>query len=124
MKKNEEIDIEQRLNNFKRKIADFEEEWNEHFISEKDLKLNLSEKSIDLSKKIKIKNNLLSFIRLSGYTRTEIAQKIGITTKTLNNIINGRFSTSLEVAFKLAKLFNIKVDDLFYIDLGVEDNEL
>lgn len=99
--------LDKELKIFKRKILNiFKNE-------EEQIDLNF----IDLKGKIRIKNNLLYFIELSGYTRKEIADKIGISIKTLNNIVNDRFSTSLEVAFKLAMLFKVKVDDLFYIDI-------
>lgn len=106
--------LDKELKIFKRKVLNiFKNE-------EEQIDLNL----IDLKEKIKIKNNLLDFIELSSYTRKEIADKIGISTKTLNNIVNNRFSTSLEVAFKLALFFKVRVDDLFYVDIHSHTHSL
>ena len=43
-----------------------------------------------------------------GLTVTEAAAALGVTRKTLSELVNGRSSVSIEMAFRLAKAFNTR----------------
>ncbi|MCD6535443.1 MAG: helix-turn-helix transcriptional regulator [Thaumarchaeota archaeon] len=47
-------------------------------------------------------------------TQEELAKKVGVTRQTIIAIENGKYLPSLKLAFKLAKAFNMKIDDIFY----------
>lgn len=80
------------------------------------IKKQIDIKKENLNKKFNINNNLAQLIKESGLTQTEIAETIGITRATLNNILNNKFSTSLEVALKLSKLFKTPVNHIFFLE--------
>lgn len=46
-------------------------------------------------------------------TQQELAQKVGVTRQTLNAIEAGKYSPSLEVAFRIAAVFELRVDEVF-----------
>lgn len=43
----------------------------------------------------------------------ELSEILGVTKQTINGWVKGRSMPSLETAFKIAKILNCKVDDLF-----------
>nr|WP_275409124.1 helix-turn-helix transcriptional regulator [Actinoplanes brasiliensis] len=46
-------------------------------------------------------------------TQAELADRIGVTRQTVIAIEQGRYSPSLEVAFRIAQVFEVNVDDVF-----------
>lgn len=50
---------------------------------------------------------------IKNITQEELATKIGVTRKTINTIENGKFVPSTILAIRLAKFFEIKVEELF-----------
>jgi len=46
-------------------------------------------------------------------TQQDLAEKIGVTRQTVNAIETGKYSPSLEVAFRIAEVFGVRVDDVF-----------
>jgi len=51
-------------------------------------------------------------------TQAELAERIGVTRQTVIAIEQGRYSPSLEMAFRIARVFGVPLDDVFqYPDL-------
>ncbi|HMN47034.1 MAG TPA: helix-turn-helix transcriptional regulator [Povalibacter sp.] len=46
-------------------------------------------------------------------TQQELADRIGVTRQTVNAIEAGKYSPSLEVAFRIARVFGLRVDEVF-----------
>ena len=46
-------------------------------------------------------------------TQQDLARKIGVSRQTINAIEKGKFDPSLPLAFKLAHLFNQKIEEIF-----------
>jgi putative transcriptional regulator len=46
-------------------------------------------------------------------TRAELADRVGVTRQTVIAIEQGRYSRSLEVAFQIARVFRVPLDDVF-----------
>jgi len=46
-------------------------------------------------------------------TQQDLAQRIGVTRQTVNAIETNKYSPSLEVAFKIAHLFNKPLEEVF-----------
>jgi len=46
-------------------------------------------------------------------TQAELAQRIGVTRQTVIAIEQGRYSPSLEMAFQIARVFDVPLDDVF-----------
>jgi putative transcriptional regulator len=46
-------------------------------------------------------------------TQAQLAEKLGITRQTVIAIEQGRYSPSLEMAFQIARVFGVGLDDVF-----------
>jgi putative transcriptional regulator len=46
-------------------------------------------------------------------TQQQLAEKIGVTRQTVNAIETGKYWPSLEVAFRIAEVFGLRVDEVF-----------
>lgn len=51
-----------------------------------------------------------------GLTQAELAEKVGVTRKTVNTVENGVFTPSALLALKLAAALNVRVEQLFWIE--------
>jgi putative transcriptional regulator len=50
-------------------------------------------------------------------TQAELADRIGVTRQTIIAIEQGRYSPSLEMAFQIARVFDVPLDEVFgYLD--------
>ncbi len=49
-------------------------------------------------------------------TQQQLADKAGVTRQTIIAIESAKYSPSLELAFRLAKAFNVKLEDVFTYD--------
>lgn len=65
-------------------------------------------------KKCQIKNKIrtLRFLH-SEMTQRELAERTGVTRQTLNAIEAGKYSPSLELAFKIAAIFDTPLEEVF-----------
>jgi putative transcriptional regulator len=46
-------------------------------------------------------------------TQAELADRIGVTRQTIIAIEQGRYSPSLEMAFEIARVFGVRLDEVF-----------
>jgi putative transcriptional regulator len=51
-----------------------------------------------------------------GLTQAELAEKVGVTRKTVNTVENGVFTPSATLAIKLSQALEISVEQLFWIE--------
>jgi putative transcriptional regulator len=51
-------------------------------------------------------------------TQAELADRIGVTRQTVIAIEQGKYSPSLEVAFQIARVFGMPLDDVFQYPEG------
>ena len=60
-----------------------------------------------------MKNSLLERRREAGWSQARLAELVGVTRLTVISIEKGRFDPSLPLAFRLAALFGVRIEDLF-----------
>jgi len=69
-------------------------------------------------KKSMITNQIRSFRFHSGeMTQQELAEKVGATRQTIHHIETGKYSPSLELAFRIAITFSVPLEDIFQYKL-------
>ena len=51
-----------------------------------------------------------------GLTQAELAERRGVTRKTVNTVENGVFTPSALLAIKLARALNVPVEELFWLE--------
>ncbi|MDQ0642866.1 helix-turn-helix transcriptional regulator [Microbacterium murale] len=60
-----------------------------------------------------VTNSIRSRREDAGITQADLAGRIGVTRQTLIAIEQGRYSPTLELAFQIARAFEVGIDDLF-----------
>lgn len=63
-----------------------------------------------------MKNKLKVYRAMYDMTQEDLANKIGVSRQTINYIEKGKYSPSVVLALKIAKIFNCKVEDLFILE--------
>ena len=66
-----------------------------------------------MAKESKIITNLKSVRESMGMTQQELADRIGMRREAILHLEKNRYNPSLEMALKIAQVFNLKVEDLF-----------
>ncbi|NND43766.1 MAG: helix-turn-helix transcriptional regulator [Xanthomonadales bacterium] len=65
-------------------------------------------------KPTRITNNIRDLRAAAGdMTQAELAEQVGVTRQTVNAIEQGKYSPSLEVAFKMACALGVPLEDAF-----------
>ncbi|WP_297499378.1 helix-turn-helix transcriptional regulator [Thermococcus sp.] len=67
-----------------------------------------------------MKNRLRELREEKGLTQEELAKALGVTRQTIIAIEKGRYDPSLRLAFRMARFFNVRIEDIF-INEGDED---
>ncbi|EOO70466.1 helix-turn-helix transcriptional regulator [Bacillus sp. JJ864] len=60
-----------------------------------------------------MKNKILEIRKQQGLTQEVLAKKCGVTRQTVNAIENDRYDPTLKLAFKLADVLHVTVDEIF-----------
>lgn len=58
-------------------------------------------------------NNVKELREKHNYSQEKLAELVEVSRQTINSIERGRYTPSLELALKFAKVFNKKVEDIF-----------
>lgn len=61
-----------------------------------------------------VKNRLKEILDERGIKQSWLAEQVGITRQTMSNLIKNRYTTSMEIAFKISKILNMEIIDIFY----------
>lgn len=60
-----------------------------------------------------MKNNLEELRKERGIKQEELADILKVSRQTISSLENGRYNPSIILAFKIAKYFNKKIEDIF-----------
>ena len=63
-----------------------------------------------------MENRIKKYRKERNITQDELAKAVSVTRQTIISLENGKYIASLNLAFKLAKYFNIKIEDLFIFE--------
>ncbi|WP_128476424.1 helix-turn-helix transcriptional regulator [Halorussus pelagicus] len=59
-----------------------------------------------------MKNDIRDYRDAEGISQADLAAAVGVTRQTINAIERERYDPSIELAFKLARYFDCRVEDL------------
>lgn len=65
-----------------------------------------------------MKTKLKVFRAMRDLTQEALAKEIGVTRQTVIAIEKGKYNPSLELAFKLARYFDVRIEDIFIYEPG------
>ena len=60
-----------------------------------------------------MKNRLEELRLANGLTQQELADRVEVSRQTIISLENGRYNPSILLAFRLARLFNLSIEELF-----------
>ena len=60
-----------------------------------------------------LKNRLRALRAERGWTQAELATRLGVSRQTVNSVEKERYEPSLSLAFKLARLLGLSIEELF-----------
>lgn len=65
-----------------------------------------------------MKNKIRDLRGSKGWTQEDLAKAIGVSRQTINAIEKGKFDPSLPTAFRLAALFEERIEEIFDYEEG------
>ncbi|MFD1178641.1 helix-turn-helix transcriptional regulator [Paenibacillus puldeungensis] len=63
-----------------------------------------------------MKNRLEEIRKQRGVTQEELATQLEVSRQTIGSLENGRYNPSIILAFKIARYFNMSIEELFIYD--------
>lgn len=60
-----------------------------------------------------MKNHLEEIRKKHGIKQEELAEILEVSRQTISSLENGRYNPSILLAFKIAKYFNLMIEDIF-----------
>ena len=70
-----------------------------------------------------VTNKLRVILAEKGIRQKFLYEKVGIGKQTLSGIVSNKYNTSLEVALKIAKELDMKVDDIFQLEEETDEEK-
>ena len=63
-------------------------------------------------------NNRLRELReAQGWSQGELAERLEVSRQTINALETGKYDPSLPLAFRIARLFDARIEDIFFPDV-------
>ena len=63
-----------------------------------------------------MKNRIEEIRRERGIRQDEIAKAMGVSRQTISSLENGRYNPSIMLAYRLAKYFDMMIEDVFIFE--------
>ena len=60
-----------------------------------------------------MKNRLAELRKQHGIKQEELAERLEVSRQTIGSLENGRYNPSIILAFKIARLFNVSIEEIF-----------
>ena len=67
-----------------------------------------------------MRNNLRIYRAIENITQEELAKELGVSRQTIVAIENDKYNPSLELAFKIAHKFDVKIEDIFISEIWMK----
>jgi putative transcriptional regulator len=62
---------------------------------------------------VTVRNDLRERRAERGWSQGDLAERLGVSRQTVNAIETGKYDPSLGLAFSIAKLFRVRIEDVF-----------
>lgn len=67
-----------------------------------------------------MKNKLEEIRKSRGITQEQLAAALSVSRQTIGSLENGRYNPSIILAFKIARYFNLSIEDIFIYEEETE----
>lgn len=65
-----------------------------------------------------MKNTISQLRKQRKITQEELSNEVGVTRQTITSVETGKYIASLPLAFKIAKFFDMSIEEIFSIEEG------
>lgn len=66
-----------------------------------------------------MKNRIEEIRKARGVRQEEFARALGVSRQTISSLENGRYNPSILLAYKIARYFDLTIEDVFCFEDGV-----
>lgn len=70
-----------------------------------------------------MQNRLEEIRKAKGITQEELANALEVSRQTVGSLENGRYNPSIILAFKIAKFFEVSIEEVFIYEEGQHEDE-
>ena len=63
-----------------------------------------------------MKNRIEEIRNQKGIRQEELAKQLGVSRQTISSLENGRYNPSILLAYKIAKFFEMRIEDVFVFE--------
>ncbi len=63
-----------------------------------------------------MKNRIEEIRKEKGIRQDELAKSMGVSRQTISSLENGRYNPSIMLAYKIAKFFDLTIEDIFIFE--------
>ena len=70
-----------------------------------------------------MKNRLEEMRKAKGITQEELANALEVSRQTVGSLENGRYNPSIILAFKIARFFEVSIEEVFIYEEGQHEDE-
>ena len=63
-----------------------------------------------------MKNKIEEIRKMRGIRQEEFAKSMGVSRQTISSLENGRYNPSIFLAYKIARFFNMTIEEVFIFD--------
>lgn len=70
-----------------------------------------------------MKNRLEEIRKAKGITQEELANSLEVSRQTVGSLENGRYNPSIILAFKIARFFEVSIEEVFIYEEGQHEDE-
>ena len=71
------------------------------------------ESQLSIERRLAVKNRLEEIRKERGIKQEELAAALEVSRQTIGSLENGRYNPSITLAFKLARYFDMSIEDIF-----------
>lgn len=70
-----------------------------------------------------MKNRLEEIRKAKGITQEELANALEVSRQTVGSLENGRYNPSIILAFKIARFFDVSIEEVFIYEEGQHEDK-
>jgi len=74
-----------------------------------------------LHKETKIQNKIKELREQNNLTQQDLAEKVTVSRQTIISLESGRYNPSIYLAYKIAGVFNLMIEDVFMFKEGEQE---
>lgn len=78
--------------------------------------LNLWKANLTYRRERRLKNKLEELRKQRGIKQEDLANALAVSRQTIGSLENGRYNPSIILAFKIARYFGVRIEDIFIFE--------